>query len=206
MRKHEEDTITHEGKNHSEKELTHRENVPPAGASTGRPRTAPRQGSRHLTGRRRLWYRISRLTSAGASAPAASFSLFGGRCAAMGQRPRRLGLSPATRLWCSGRLRMRDGPTWRRRGRSVSAGAVRSAWPLFLCSRSGGVDVVSRRTLEDPVETRRLPLGVVAVIITVSAVVLAGGFFLRLPPLPRLGSTRLQRLAVEILLLLLFHL
>jgi len=58
-------------------------------------------------------------------------------------------------------------------------------------SRPQGVGVASRRILEDPVEARRHPLGVVAVVIAVSAVVLAGGFFLRLAPLPRLGSTRL---------------
>jgi len=87
---------------------------------------------------------------------------------------------------------MRDGyPTGRRRGRSVSAETVRSAWPLFLCFRPGGVDVTSRRTLEDPVETRRHPLRVVTIVITIPAIVLAGGFFLRLPPLPGLGSTRL---------------
>jgi len=68
-------------------------------------------------------------------------------------------------------------------------GPVRSAWPLLWHSRPRGVDVASRRTLEDPVEARRHQLGVVAVVITVSTVVLTGGFFLRLPPLPRLGST-----------------
>jgi len=87
---------------------------------------------------------------------------------------------------------VRDGPTWRRRGRGVSAGAVRSAWPLLWRSRPWGVDVTSRRTLEDPVEETRHPLGVVAIVIAVSAVILTGGFFLRLAPLPRLGSTRLE--------------
>jgi len=72
---------------------------------------------------------------------------------------------------------------------------MRSAWPLLWRSRPRGVDVASRRTLEDPVEARRHPLGVVAVVIAVSAVVLTRGFFLRLPPL-----------AVEILLPLLFFL
>jgi len=86
---------------------------------------------------------------------------------------------------------VRDGPTWRRRGRGVGAGAVRSAWPLLWRSRPWDVDVASRRTLEDPVKARRHPLGVVAVVITVSAVVLTGGFFLSLPPLPGLSSTRL---------------
>ena len=73
---------------------------------------------------------------------------------------------------------MRDGPTWHRRGRGVSAGAVRSAWPLPWRTHPRGVDIASRRTLEDPVEMRRHPLGVV---ITISPVVLTGGFFLRLP-------------------------
>ena len=99
---------------------------------------------------------------------------------------------------------MRDSPTWCRRERGVSAGAVRSAWPLFWCSHPGGIDVASRQTLEDPVEARRHPLGVVAIVIAVSTVILTGGFFFRLPPLPGFGSTRLQRLAVEILLLLFF--
>jgi len=84
---------------------------------------------------------------------------------------------------------VRGDPTWRRRGRGVGAGAVRSAWPLPWCSRPRGVDIASRRTLEDPVETRRHPLRVVAVVIVVSAVVLTGGFFLRLPPLSGLSST-----------------
>ena len=56
----------------------------------------------------------------------------------------------------------------------VSAGVVRSAWPLLLCSCLGGIDITSRRTLEDPVEARHHPLGVVAVIIAVSTVILAG--------------------------------
>ena len=86
---------------------------------------------------------------------------------------------------------MRDGPTWRRRGRGVSAGAVRSAWLLLWRSRPQGVDVASRRTLEDPVKARRHPLGVVVVVIAVSAVVLARGFLFGLPPLSGFGSTRL---------------
>ena len=110
---------------------------------------------------------------------------------ATGQRPRRLGLSPATRFWCRGRLVGRDGSTWRRRWRGVSAGAVRSAWPLLLCSRPAGVDVTSRRTLEHPVEARRHPLGVITVIIAVSTFILTGGFLFRLPSLPGLSSMRL---------------
>jgi len=86
---------------------------------------------------------------------------------------------------------VRDGPTWRGRGRGVSAGAVRSAWPLLWRSRPQGVDVASRRTLEDLVETRRHPLGVVAIVTAVSTVILTRGFFFRLPPLPGLSLTRL---------------
>jgi len=110
---------------------------------------------------------------------------------ATGQRPRRLGLSPATRFWCRGRLVGRDSPTWRRRWRGVSTGAVRSAWPLLLRSRPGGVDVTSRRTLEHPVEARRHPLGVITVIIAVSTFILTGRFLFRLPSLPGLSSMRL---------------
>ena len=77
---------------------------------------------------------------------------------------------------------MRDGPTWRRRGRGVGAGAVRSAWPLLWRSYPRGVNVASRRTLEDPVKARRHPLRAGAVVITVSTIVLTEGFFLRLPP------------------------
>ena len=96
-----------------------------------------------------------------------------------GQRPRRLGLSLATRLGRRGRAR--GGLTGRGRRRGVSTGAVRSAWPLLWRFHPWGVDVASRRTLEDPVEARRHPLGVVTVIVTVSTIVVAGGFFLRLP-------------------------
>ena len=186
------------------KNLPHREHSPPADASSSRPRAALCQGSRPLTGRRRPWSSVPRLAGDGDGAPAASLSLFGGRGAATGQRPRCLGLSLATRLWCRERLGARGDPARCGRGRGVSAGTVRSAWPFFWRSRPRDVDVASRRTLEDLVEARRHPLGVVAVVIAVSAVILTGGFFFRLPPLPGLGSTCLQLLAVEILLLLLF--
>ena len=98
-------------------------------------------------------------------------------------------VTPATRLWCRRRLRMRGGSTWRRRGRSVSVGAVRSAWPLLWRSCPRGVNVASRRTLEDPVETRRHPLGVVAAVIAVSAVV-PFLFFLFLSPWQTFASRR----------------
>ena len=48
-------------------------------------------------------------------------------------------------------------------------------------SRPRDVDAGLRRALEDPVKTGRHPLGVVAVVITVAAIVLIRGFFLRLP-------------------------
>jgi len=53
-------------------------------------------------------------------------------------------------------------------------GAVRSTWPLLWCPCSWDVDIASRRTLEDPIETRRHPLGVIVVVIAVSAIVFAG--------------------------------
>ena len=57
----------------------------------------------------------------------------------------------------------------------------RSAWPPLWGSRPWGVDVGPRRTLEDPVKTGRHPLGVVAVIAIIAAIVLIEGLFLRLP-------------------------
>jgi len=94
-------------------------------------------------------------------------------------------------------------PNFAQAREGISTGAKRPAWPLFLCSHPRGVDVASRWTLEDPVEVRRHPLGVVAVIAAIAAIILAGGFFFRLPPLPGLCSTRLLCLAVEVLHLLL---
>jgi hypothetical protein len=98
------------------------------------------------------------------------------------------------------------------RGRGVSTGAARGrlpllplkrpAWPLLWCSHPRGVSVASRRALEDPVEARRHPLRVVAVVVAIAAIILVGGLFLRLPPLSRLRSAYLQRLALEALLLL----
>ena len=107
----------------------------------------------------------------------------------------------ATRLWRRGRLGAWGGLTGRGHRRGASTGAVRCAWPLLWRSHPRGVDVASRRTFEDPIEVRLHPLGVVAVALAVSAVVFAWGFFLRIPPLPGLSSTRLQCLAVVVLLL-----
>ena len=96
---------------------------------------------------------------------------------------------------------MGDGLTWRRPWGSVGAGAAwrrlplltltRPAWRPVWDSRPRDVDAGLRRALEDLVETRRHSLGIVAVIITVVTIILIGGFFFRLPPLPRLCSTRL---------------
>ena len=129
------------------KALPHRKNGSPAGTSTGRPRTTPRRGSRPLTNGHGPRLSISCLASARASAPAAGLPLARGRGTTTGQRPRRLGLSPAARLWRRGRLGAWDGPTLRRRGRGISPGAMIPAWPLFWCSHLAG----RRRRLEaDP--------------------------------------------------------
>jgi len=84
---------------------------------------------------------------------------------------------------------VRGGLTGRGRRMGVSTGAVKSAWPLLRCSSPRGVDVAARQTLEDPIEARRHPLGVLAVVTAIPAVILTRGFFFRLPPLPRFSST-----------------
>ena len=85
---------------------------------------------------------------------------------------------------------------------SVASQETRLAPPLVL--PFAGVGIGSRWTLKDPVKTGRHPLGVVAVIVTIATIVLIRGLFLRFPPLPGFRSARLQRLALEVLLLLLF--
>jgi len=85
--------------------------------------------------------------------------------------------------------RARGDLTSRGRGRGVGARAVGSAWSLRRSLRPGSIDITSRWTLEDPVKTRRHPLGIVAVLVVI--IVFAGGFFLRLPPLPGLSSMRI---------------
>jgi len=80
---------------------------------------------------------------------------------------------------------------------------TRPAWRPLRDSRPRDVDAGLRRALEDPVEMGRHPLGVVAVVVTITAIVLIGGFFLRLPPLPGLRSTSLQHLSHKIFLLFL---
>ena len=69
-----------------------------------------------------------------------------------------------------------------------------SARRLLGSSRLRDVDVSLRQTLEDFVKARRHPLRVVATVITITAVVLIGGFFLRFPPLPQLRAAFLERL------------
>jgi len=81
--------------------------------------------------------------------------------------------------------------TGRERRRDVGTGTVRSARPLLWRSHPRGIDVASRRNLEDPVEARCHPLGIVAVVITVPAITFTGGFFFRLPPVLGFGSMRL---------------
>jgi len=60
-----------------------------------------------------------------------------------------------------------------------------------------------RRTLEDFVETSRHPLGIIAIIIAVVAIVFVRRFLLGLPLLPRLRLAFLERLSLEVLFLLL---
>ena len=84
---------------------------------------------------------------------------------------------------------------------SVASQETRLA-PLWG-SRPWGVNVALRWTLENPIKTGRHPLGVIAVVVTIAAVVLIGGLFLRLLPMSRLRPACLQRLALEILFLLL---
>ena len=81
----------------------------------------------------------------------------------------------------------------RRRWRDVGARTARRRLPLLAivgpARRSlGGIrlrdgDVGLRRVLEDPVEAGRHSLGIIAVVVTVAAIILIGGFFFRLPPL-----------------------
>jgi len=66
---------------------------------------------------------------------------------------------------------------------------MRSARTLLWRLRPGDVDVTSRRALENPIEARRHPLRVIAVLVVI--VIVVRGFFIRLPPLPGFGSTRL---------------
>jgi hypothetical protein len=170
------------------KSLPHGENSSPTGAPTGGPRATPCQGPRPPEDRR--WPRPSnfRLGGTGTGAPAASVSFLGGRGTTASQWPRRLGPSMATRLGRRGRAR--GDLTSRGHRGGIGTRAVRSAWSLFWCFHPQGVDVASRRTLEDAVEARRHPLGVIAVLIIITIIV-ARGLFLRLPPLPGFRPTRL---------------
>ena len=99
------------------------------------------------------------------------------------------------------RLGAADILTWRRLWRSVGTGMVRGRLPLLTFTRPAwrplrdfrprDVDAGLRRALEDPIETGRHSLRIVAVVVTIAAIILIGGFFFGLPPLPRLCSTRL---------------
>jgi len=60
-----------------------------------------------------------------------------------------------------------------------------------------------RRTLEDFVKASRHPFGVIAIIITVVAIVFIGRFLLGFPSLPQLRASFLECLPLEVLLLLL---
>jgi len=103
---------------------------------------------------------------------------------------------------------MGDGPTQRRHWRGVSARTARRRLHLLAIagparrslrgSRPRDGEVGLRRTLEDPVEVGRHPLRIV------TAIVLVRRVLLRLPPLPGLRPTCLERLTLEILLLFLF--
>jgi len=75
------------------------------------------------------------------------------------------------------------------RRRGVGARAVRSARTFLWSLHPGGVDIAPRWTLEDSIQTRRHPLGIVAVVAIV-IIIIVGGFFFMLPPLPGFGSTR----------------
>jgi hypothetical protein len=181
------------------KSLPHGQNGSPSATPTSGPRATPRRGARPLEGRDWPRYVGSRLAGAGTRAPTAGVSFLKGRSATAGQRPRRLGS-------CRTTLPGRQGRAWcvlarLERGRSVGPGTTRPARTLPRRFRLGGTDVIPRGALEEPIKTRRHPLGVVATLVVV-VVVVVGGFFLRLPPLPGFGSTHLQCLAVEIFLLL----
>ena len=58
---------------------------------------------------------------------------------------------------------------------------TRPAWRPLWDSRLWDIDAGLGRALEDPVETGRHSLGIIAVVVTIAAIVLVGGFFLRLP-------------------------
>jgi len=79
---------------------------------------------------------------------------------------------------------MQDGPTLSRCEGDIGTGAVggrlpllplkRPAWSLHWCFHPQDISVGPRRTLEEPVEARRHPLGIVTIVVTVATVVLTG--------------------------------
>ena len=108
------------------------------------------------------------------------------------QCSRRHGLNSMARPRHGGRLRAGDGPTLRRHRGGVGARTARRGLPLLTITGSArrplrtsllrNIDVGLRRTLEDFVKTSRHPLGVIAITITVVAVVFIGSFLLGFPP------------------------
>ena len=133
------ETVTRENTKKQEDESHSVESITPQGEwlacrylnrlASNRP--ASRLQAPHKQTRPRL--SISRLASARASAPVAGLSLAGGRGTATSQRPRRLGLGPAARLWRRGRLGAWDGPTLHKRGR-VSAQERRDPLGPSFCA------------------------------------------------------------------------
>jgi len=110
----------------------------------------PASGPKLLEGRRWPWHGSSRLAGARTGAPAASLSFLGGRGATASQWPRRLGPSMTALPRRRGRARRDLTSLGRRRG--IGPRAVRSARTLLWSLRLGGIDVASRRTLEDSVK------------------------------------------------------
>ena len=132
------------------KGLPHRENSSPPAAATGGPRATPCQDSRPLEGRRWPWHVSSRLAGARTGAPAAGLSFLGSRDAPTSQWPRRLG--PRATALPRRRGRARHDLTSLGRRRGVGPRVVRSARNLLWNLRPGGIDIASRRALEDSVK------------------------------------------------------
>ena len=132
------------------KSSPHIENSSPPAAPTRGPRATPRQGPRPLEGRHWPWRDSSRLAGAGTDAPAVGLSFLRGRGATASQWPRRLGPSLTALPGRRGRAQHDLTSLGRRRG--VGPRAVRPTRTLLWSLRPGGIDVASRRTLEDSVK------------------------------------------------------
>ena len=193
--------------------LPHRKSDPPTSASPCRPRAAPCRGSGPLTSGRRPRLGVSCLAGTRTGTPTTYFPFTRGHGAATSQWPRRQKLNPVAQLRCGRRLGAGDGPALRRNRRGVGARTARRGLPLLAIagpaqrslrsSRTRDNNVALRRAREDSVETGHHPLRVVAAIIALVATVLVGRILLRLPLLPGLRPTCLQRLSLEILLIFL---